>query len=142
MGHQAWRGGCDLCWVGTEDSADGAEVVGSQVHERAASEMVVESDVVGREEAGCDCCDGIGGLDVVGVEKRQEGVPSWVELVVACFKDDWSVGRGQDRVPKERACFFTIRCSRLFEEHMFASFEGFQSPFVVQSVGERIVDTV
>jgi hypothetical protein len=25
---------------------------------------------------------------------------------------------------------------------MFASFEGFQSPFVVQSVGERIVDTV
>jgi hypothetical protein len=104
--------------------------------------MVVESDVVGREEAGCDCCDGIGRLDVVGVKERKESVPRRVELVVACFKDDWGVGRGQDRVPKEGASFFTVGSGGLFEKYMFSRFESFESPFVVQSVGKRIVDTV
>jgi hypothetical protein len=56
-------------------------------------------------------------VDVGGVEEREECVPCRVELVVACFEEDWG--------------FFGGAGCRLLDENVFSGFEGFECPFVV-----------
>lgn len=43
---------------------------------------------------------------------------------------------------EQSASFFSIPGCGLFEEDVFASFEGFESPFEVQAIGEWVVDGV
>jgi hypothetical protein len=48
----------------------------------------------------------------------------------------------EDRVPEEGARFFGVGDRRFFEEDVFAGFQSFQSPRIVQTVWQGDVDTV
>jgi hypothetical protein len=65
-----------------------------------------------------------------------------VKLVVAGFKEDGSVGRRKNGVVEEVAGFFCVASGGLLEEDVFSCLQGFERPFVVEAVGEGVVDAV
>jgi hypothetical protein len=129
--HQLRRRGVDGYGVCVEHAAERAQIVRAQVEHGAAGEVEFEADVIGWEEACGHGGDGAGFVDVGGVEEREECVPCRVELVVACFEEDWGFWGGEHGVVEEGTGFFGVAGCRLLDENVFSGFEGFECPFVV-----------
>jgi hypothetical protein len=81
-------------------------------------------------------------FNVRGIEEGEEGVPCWVELVVARFDEDGGIWGGEDGVPEEMSGFFAVGCGWLLQKYVFSGGEGFEGPFVVETDGEGVVDAV
>lgn len=79
---------------------------------------------------------------VFRIEEGEEDLPCRIEADVKSLEYNWGFGLLQDFVAEEGNCFFGVGCGRFLEKNMFASFDGFESPFVVKPVWEGDIDRI
>ena len=75
----------------------------------------------------------------MGLNQLTEFERGWMEAVMECFEENQVLGLGKG---DEIFGLGLVGCGGFLEEDMFSGFEGFACPFVVEAVGEGVVDAV